>query len=99
LLYRYTQDAELKNALDATVADCLTTQQPNGSISVTPMNKQPGGKKGDIFERHDTMFGMLYYYELVNRDKKVLDSVIKQADCIIAQIGEGKKDLFCSGES
>ena len=39
MFYRYTHDAELKSILDKTVADLLTTQDANGSISCTPVDK------------------------------------------------------------
>jgi DUF1680 family protein len=99
LLYRYTQDAGLKKILDATVADMLTTQQPNGSISCDKMDKQPGDKGGDIWERRYVMLGMLAYYENVNGDPKVLECVKQQADCLLQQIGKGKKEIIDLGWS
>jgi DUF1680 family protein len=99
LLYRYTQDPELKRILDATVADMFTTQQPNGSISCDRMDEQPGDKGGDIWERRYVMLGMLAYYENVNSDPKVLESVKRQADCLLQQIGKGKKEIIDLGWS
>jgi DUF1680 family protein len=99
LLYRYTQDPELKKILDATVTDMLTTQQPNGSISCDRMDEQPGDKGGDIWERRYVMLGMLAYYENVNSDPKVLDCVKRQADCLLQQIGKDKKEIIDLGWS
>lgn len=99
LLYRYTQDAELKKILDAAVADMLTTQQPNGSISCDKMDKQPGDKGGDIWERRYVMLGMLAYYENVNSDPNVLECVKQQADCLLQQIGNGKTEIIDLGWS
>ena len=101
LLYRYTQDPELKKILAATVADMLTTQQPNGSISCDRMDEQPGDKGGDIWERRYVMLGMLAYYDNVNADPKVLECVKRQADCLLQQIGKdaGKKEIIDLGWS
>jgi hypothetical protein len=67
MYYRYTQDTELKKILDETVRDLLTTQQPNGSISCSPADRQPGGTDGDIWERKYVMLGLLDYYQLIMR--------------------------------
>jgi DUF1680 family protein len=91
MFYRYTQDPELKNILEKTVQDMLSTQQPNGSISCVPVEKQPDGPNGDLWERKYVMLGMEEYYAWVNPDPTVLESLKKQADCIIAQIGNPPK--------
>ncbi|MDR2773323.1 MAG: glycoside hydrolase family 127 protein [Tannerella sp.] len=91
MFYRYTQDPELKKILDATVKDMLTTQRPNGSISCTPEDKQPGNENGDLWERKYVMLGMEEYYEWVSRDPAVLESLKRQAACIIAQVGHAPK--------
>ena len=64
MFYRYTHDAELKSILDKTVADLLTTQDANGSISCTPADKQPGSENGDLWERKYVMLGLEEYYGL-----------------------------------
>jgi DUF1680 family protein len=91
MFYRYTHDPELKRILEATVKDILTTQQSNGSISCVRVNQQPDGGGGDLWERKYVMLGMEEYYQWVNPDPKVLESLMKQADCIIAQIGNPPK--------
>jgi DUF1680 family protein len=91
MFYRYTQDPELKRILEATVKDILSTQQSNGSISCVRINQQPDGGGGDLWERKYVMLGMEEYYAWVNPDPKVLESLKKQADCIIAQIGNPPK--------
>ena len=91
MFYRYTGDPELKTTLEETVIDLLSTQHPNGSISCTPMDKQPESATGDLWERKYVMLGLQDYYEWVNRDPKVLESLIRQADCIIDQVGEAPK--------
>ena len=91
MFYRYTQDPELKQILDATVKDLLSTQRANGSISCTSPDRQPGGQDGDLWERKYVMLGLEEYYEWVNSDPAVLESLIRQADCIIAQVGKAPK--------
>jgi hypothetical protein len=91
MFYRHTQDLELRKILDETVGDILTAQRPNGSISCTEVENQPGNKNGDMMERKCTMLAMEEYYDWVNPDTKVLESLKKQADCLIAQIGNPPK--------
>ncbi len=87
MFYRYSQDPELKRILDATVADLLTTQRANGSISCSEILNQPDGPGGDLWERKYVLLAMNQYYRNVSRDPRVLQSMKDQADCIISQIG------------
>lgn len=91
MFYRYTADAELKTILDNTVQDLLSTQNENGSISCTPVDQQPGGVNGDLWERKYVMLGLEEYYQWVNQDSTVLEALKKHADCIIDQIGHAPK--------
>ena len=91
MFYRYTQDPELKRIMDATVKDILGTQRVNGSISCLLPELQPGSEDGDLWERKYVMLGMEEYYEWVNSDPAVLESLIRQADCIISQVGKAPK--------
>ena len=86
LFYRYTQDPELKTILDETVKDLLSTERPNGSISCSPIEKQPESATGDIWERKYVMLGLMDYYDWVNHDPAVLQSLIRQADCVIDKL-------------
>lgn len=91
MFYRYTGDPELKTILKNTVADLLSTEQANGSICCVPAEKQPDGPGGDLWERKYVLLGLDEYYENVEADPEVLASMIRQADCIIAQIGDSPK--------
>lgn len=91
MFYRYTHDAELKSILDKTVADLLTTQDANGSISCTPADKQPGNENGDLWERKYVMLGLEEYYAHVYSSPAVLEALKRHADCIIAQVGHAPK--------
>ncbi len=87
MFYRYTQDQELKKMLDTTVNDLLSTQRANGSISCSEIDKQPDGPGGDLWERKYVLLALNQYYTNVNKDPKVLQSMIDQANCIISQVG------------
>ncbi|MDO5571138.1 MAG: glycoside hydrolase family 127 protein [Bacteroidales bacterium] len=91
MFYRYTSDPELKAILKKTVYDLLSTQQSNGSISCVKEDKQPDGVGGDLWERKYVLLGLDEYYENVDKDPLVIESMRKQADCIISQIGESPK--------
>ena len=51
MFYRYTQDPGLKEILDGTVHDLLSTIRENGSISCSDICRQPDGPGGDPWER------------------------------------------------
>lgn len=89
MLYRYTQDPDLKKIMDETVKDLLSTQRENGSISCVEVEKQP--ESSELWERKYVMLGLQEYYEWVNADPKVLDALKKQADNIISLVGHSPK--------
>lgn len=87
MFYRYSHDPRLKETLKTTVNDLLSTTKSNGSISTTPVELQPNGPGGDLWERKYVMLGLDEYYRQVEKDPNVLDAMKRQADCIISQIG------------
>lgn len=89
MFYRYTNDPQLKQIMDETVSDLLTTQRENGSISCVEIAKQP--EESELWERKYVMLGLEEYYEWVNHDPRVLEALIKQADNIISIIGPAPK--------
>jgi DUF1680 family protein len=91
MFYRYTQDQELKAILQKTVADALTTRRANGSISCTDIPLQPESQGGDLWERTYVLLGLDCYYMNVEKDPAVLQAMIDEADCTIAQIGPAPK--------
>jgi hypothetical protein len=91
MFYRYTHDPELKLILQKTVADLLNTRQANGSISCSEISKQPDGPGGDIWERKYVLLGLEGYYEEVAREPSVLQAMIDEADCTLAQVGPAPK--------
>lgn len=91
LFYRYTHDPELKKILAETVTDLLTTKRSNGTISCSEVSKQPDGPGGDLWERKYVLLGLDEYYRQVEKDPRVLQAMIEQADGILAQIGPAPK--------
>jgi DUF1680 family protein len=89
LFYRYTGDPELKTILDAAIADMLSTQRPNGSISCVPPEKQP--ETSDLWERKYVLIGFQDYYDYVEQKPEILESLKRQVDCLIAQVGKPPK--------
>ncbi|MDR1161478.1 MAG: glycoside hydrolase family 127 protein, partial [Tannerellaceae bacterium] len=89
LFYRYTGDAELKTILDAAVADLLSTERPNGSISCVPPEQQP--ETSDLWERKYVLIGLLDYYDYVEPKPEILESLKRQVDCLITQLGKPPK--------
>ncbi|MBP5284853.1 MAG: glycoside hydrolase family 127 protein, partial [Kiritimatiellae bacterium] len=51
---------------------------------------QPGNAGGDMWERKYVMLALERYYTEVNADGRVLESLKRQADAIISQIGDGE---------
>ncbi len=91
MFYRYTQDPELKNILQASVNDLLSTKRENGSISCSPVSQQPDGPGGDLWERKYVLLGLDEYYMQVDKDPEVLKAMIDEADCMVDQIGPSPK--------
>ncbi|MDR1497308.1 MAG: glycoside hydrolase family 127 protein [Puniceicoccales bacterium] len=89
LFYRYTADPELKVILEAAVADILSTERSNGSISCVPPNKQP--ETSDLWERKYVLIGLQDYYEYVEQKPEILESLKRQTDCLISQLGKPPK--------
>ncbi|MFW6304108.1 MAG: beta-L-arabinofuranosidase domain-containing protein [Candidatus Sumerlaeota bacterium] len=97
LFFRYSQDPELGETLQQTVADILSCQKDNGSISCANVEDQPDGPGGDLWERKYVMLALEHYLSDVRDDPAVLASLIHQADCLIQQIGPPPKTDITAG--
>ena len=75
--YQYTGDPRLKELLEATLADLISTQTPDGCISGYPPAKQPYDT--DVWDRKYALLGLVDGYEATG-DPKVLDAARKMAD-------------------
>lgn len=91
MLYGYTGDQELKKILENTVSEVFSTVRSNGAIATIPVEKQPDGKCGDMWERKYVMLGLSQYYAHVNKDPKVYKLMINEANSILDQIGDKPK--------
>lgn len=87
LMYRYTGDPELKAMTRDVVMSLLATARENGSISCTPVDKQPGDGDGDIWERKYVLLGLSQYYLDVDRDPAVLRAMEAEARSVMDQVG------------
>lgn len=87
LMYRYTRDEELRDLTKDVVYSLIGTMKPNGSISCTAVENQPGGTDGDIWERKYVLLALSQYYLDVVQDPKVLDAMEKEAASVMTQIG------------
>lgn len=87
LMYRYTRDEELRDLTKDVVYSLIGTMKPNGSISCTAVENQPGGTDGDIWERKYVLLALSQYYIDVDQDPKVLDAMEKEAASVMTQIG------------
>lgn len=91
LYYRYTQDPALKALLESTLSDILAMRRVNGTISCTPVERQPDGPGGDIWERTYVLLALDEYYDAVDADPRVLTAMIEEADATLAQVGPAPK--------
>ena len=87
LMYRYTRDEDLRDLTKDVVYSLIGTMKPNGSISCTAVENQPGGTDGDIWERKYVLLALSQYYLDVDQDPKVLDAMEKEAASVMTQIG------------
>lgn len=98
MLYAYTKDEQLKTILKNTVNEVFAFVQPNGALACVPMDKQPDGKGGDLWERKYIMLGLSQYYAHVEQDPRVLKLMIDEANSILDQIGDAPKvDIHTQG--
>lgn len=100
MLYAYNHDPELKDILVKTVNKVFRYVQSNGAIACSPVEKQPDAKGGDIWERKYIMLGLSQYYAHVEKDPRVLQLMIAEANSIVDQIGVAPKvDINTQGWS
>ena len=91
MFYRYSHDEAIKERMKECVLEILAAERENGSISCSPVAAQPDGRGGDLWERKYVMLGLEGYYVDVERDTAVLESLKRQADAIISQVGASPK--------
>lgn len=97
LTYVSDKDERLYKVLVNTIEDMLSVQEKSGRISTYATDFEFNG--WDMWCRKYVMLGMLYFLSICKSkslEKRVVGSLRKQADYIIAHIGEGegKKSIF-----
>ena len=90
--WRGTQDAELRQKLDETVKDMLSTQTADGCISSYPQEKQLGG--WDVWGRKYVLLGMLAYYQEINSDPEILKAMVR----MVHQLLDSRETIHDLGE-
>ena len=98
MLYAYSKDEELKQILKASVEKVFPLVRSNGALCCVPVEKQPDGRGGDLWERKYIMLGLSQYYEHIEKDPRVMKLMIAEANSILDQIGDApKKDIRTQG--
>jgi len=98
LTYRATKNEKLYAVLVATIRDLLTTQEKSGRISsYSEATEFSGG--WDVWSRKYIMLGLMYFLDVCKSKafaKTILHCIKRQANYIIARIGEGgkRKSIF-----
>lgn len=102
-VYSYTKNEALYNILYKTVEDMINCADNFGRISTYPISSEFGA--WDLWARKYVLLGMQYFMEICNDgefNKRIVDSMQKQADYIISKIGspnEGKTPITSASNS
>ncbi len=95
-VYSYTKNPELLSILRATVADMMSTAEPDGRISSYARNHEFDG--WDMWSRKYVLLGMQYYLEIdpeCENRAEIIACMSRQVDYIMSKVGdgEGKKPI------
>ena len=91
LVYGVTKDQELYAVLETTIREILTRQDELGRISSYAVENELDG--WDIWGRKYVLLGMQYFSEVCPDEAlkaTLLESMKRQADALIAKIGDGE---------
>lgn len=97
LVYAYTRNTQLYDALEHTVTEMLDAADADGRISTYPREREFCG--WDMWCRKYVLLGMQYFLDICQSGRlreRVIASMRAQLDYIIAHIGnksEGKKEI------
>ena len=97
-VYAYSRDPELYAMLAETVRDMMSAARENEGGRISSYGKDHEFCHWDIWARKYVLLGMQYFYEICDDEElrsEIVESMRRQADCIIAGIGkeEGKKRI------
>jgi DUF1680 family protein len=87
-LFRYLEDAALRARVQVSVADLLSTQDPDGCISTRTRDQQP--LSSDLWERKYVLLGLLAWHEATG-DERALAAMVGVADHVLAPVGPAPK--------
>lgn len=96
-VYSYTKSNELYDILKTTVQEMMDSAEEDGRISSYARSHEFDA--WDMWARKYVMLGMQYFYEICTDEKfkaQIVESMCRQADCIIANVGrkeDGKKPI------
>ena len=97
-VYAYSRDPELYAILAETVRDMMSAAREGEGGRISSYGKDHEFCHWDIWARKYVLLGMQYFYEICDDEElrsEIVESMRRQADCIIAGIGreEGKKRI------
>ena len=97
-VYAYSRDPELYNVLCETVRDMMSAAREFEGGRISSYGRDHEFCHWDIWARKYVLLGMQYFYEVCDDEalrSELVDSMCRQADCIIAGIGkeDGKKRI------
>ncbi len=90
-----TKDPELRELIDQSVADMLSSQTDDGCISSYPEELQLKG--WDVWGRKYVLKTLLRYYELLNPSPEVLKCCCRMVDHLMMQLKEKELDILHCG--
>ena len=93
--YRYTQNPELYETLKKAVLDLLATADDDGRISSYTRSGEFDG--WDMWSRKYVLLGLQYFMEIcpsARLKSKIVKAMKKHCDYIIANVGEGKRNIL-----
>lgn len=99
LTYEATGNAKLYSILQDSVLDLLSTQDEDGRFSSYPRGKELYG--WDVWGRKYAAIGLLSFHAICQDPElkaRIVEAVKRHLDCLLSQIGPGKKDLLDTSE-
>lgn len=91
MVLKYTKHKGMYDILENSVRDILSTEDELGRITGYELEKE--FTKWDLWGRKYVMLGMQYFMEICRDEdlnRRMIDSMCRQADYIIERIGEGE---------
>ncbi len=95
MTYTYTKNRKLYSVLKESVVSFLSVQDEKGRFTTYGDVREFEG--WDMWGRKYAMLGLLYFYDICNDKRlksKILSALIRHADYIVENVGDGKKDML-----